>query len=106
MVIKTFDEIPTERHEEICIKVIKHCLKAYYKLDGDMTAQPGVVKTEAVINTYPGDIFCIKIDIDRAINMLPLKLRKIIIMHFIVGFPVSKICAMLGFKFRVDFIAP
>jgi hypothetical protein len=101
--VKTFDEIPPEQHKEMAINVIKLCLKSYHKLSEDMYPQSGAVKTEASMKTYPGDIFCIKIDIDRAINILPFQLRKVVIMAFIAGLPVSKICAMLGFKFRVDF---
>lgn len=101
--MRVFDDIPEEKHKEMAIKVIKLCLKSYYKLSEEMYPQTGAVKTEAIVNTYPGDIFCIKMDIDKAINCLPLQLRKITLMAFIMGWPVSKICNTLGFKFRVDF---
>jgi DNA-directed RNA polymerase specialized sigma24 family protein len=104
--MRTFDEIPPEKHKDVAIKVIKLALKSYYKLAEDMYPATGAVKTEAMGNMHPGDTFCLKIDIDRAIEQLPLKLRKIIIMAFIVGWPVSKICSALGFKFRVDFTVP
>jgi hypothetical protein len=103
--MKTFDDIPPERHKEISIKVLKHCLKAYYKLSGTMFPQSSIIRQEDALNAYPGDIFSLKIDIDRAISILSLKLRKIIIMAFIIDIPVAKICSMLGYKFRVDFIA-
>ena len=106
MLMRTFDEVPPEKHKEIAIKVIKLALKSYYKLTEDMYPSTGAVKTETVTSYHPGDIFCLKIDIDRAIEQLPLNLRKIIIMAFIVGWPVSKICSALGFKFRVDFTVP
>jgi DNA-directed RNA polymerase specialized sigma24 family protein len=104
--VRTFDDIPADKHKEIAIKVIKFALKSYYKLAEDMYPATGAVKTETMSNLHPGDIFCLKIDIDRAIQQLPLNLRKIIIMAFIVGWPVSKICSALGFKFRVDFTVP
>jgi len=101
--MKTFDDVPPERHKEISIKVIKYCLKAYFKLSSTMYPQSSVVRQEDALNAYPGDIFSLKIDIDRAISILSLKLRKIIIMAFIIDIPVAKICSMLGYKFRVDF---
>jgi hypothetical protein len=103
MSIKTFDEVPPEQHKEVAIKVIKHCLKSYYRMSSSMYPQSSVVRETDAMNTYPGDIFNLKLDIDRAIGVLSLKLQKIIIMHFIIDVPVDKICAMLGYKFRVDF---
>jgi len=102
MSIKTFDEVPPELHKEVAIKVIKHCLKAYYRMSSSMFPQSSVVREADAMNTYPGDIFNLKLDIDRAIGILPLKLKKIIIMLFIMDVPVDKACAMMGFKFRVD----
>lgn len=101
--MKTFDEVPPELHKEVAIKVIKHCLKSYYKMSSSMYPQSSVVREADAMNTYPGDIFDLKLDIDRAVGVLSLKLKKIIIMHFIIDVPVDKICSMLGYKFRVDF---
>ena len=101
--MKTFDEVPPELHKEIAIKVIKHCLKSYYKMSNSMYPQSSVMRETDAMNTYPGDIFNLKLDIDRAIGVLSLNYKKIIIMHFIMDIPVDKICSMLGFKFRVDF---
>jgi hypothetical protein len=100
--LRTFDEVPPELHKEVAIKVIKHCLKAYYRMSSSMYPQSSVVRESDAMNTYPGDIFNLKLDIDRAVGVLPLKLKKIVIMHFIMDVPVDKICNQLGFKFRVD----
>ena len=100
--IRTFDDVPKEQHKEISIKVIKHCLKNYYRMSSSMFPQSSVVREADAANTYPGDIFNLKLDIDKAIGVLPLKLKKIIIMLFIMDVPVDKACQMLGFKFRVD----
>jgi hypothetical protein len=89
--------------KENCIQVIKYCLKYYYHLNTDMYPQSSAVKTEVAVNPYYGNMFCIKMDMDETIQKLPPKLKKIIIMHFIMDLPVGKICAMLGFKFRIDF---
>jgi hypothetical protein len=105
--LRTFNDVSLEKHKETCIKVIKHCLKQYYKLDSEMFPQSGAVKTETVTNTsYLGDIFCIKLDIDRAIAQLPLQFKKIVIMHFIVDFPIHKLCPMMAMKYRVDAYRP
>jgi hypothetical protein len=102
--VKTFDDVAQENHKEICIKVLKYWLKNYYKLDGMAFPQSSILKQEDMSrgNTYPGDTFCLKLDIERAIDKLPFHLKKIIYLFSIVGFPVGKICLMLGFKFRVD----
>jgi hypothetical protein len=102
--LRTFDDITPEDHKEICIKVLKYWLKNYYKLDGMAFPQSSILKQDDILaeNTYPGDLFCLKLDIERAINKLPLRLKKIIYLFSIIGFPVGKICLMLGFKFRVD----
>lgn len=101
--MRTFDDVPPEKHKEVAINVVKLCLKSYHKLDDDMHPQHGAVKTETASTNYPGDLFCIKMDIDRAIEILPLHTRKVVILAFIAGLSVGKICAMMGFKFRVDF---
>ena len=101
---RTFDEVPSEKHKEIAIKVIKHCLKAYSRMSNSMYPQSSVIREVDAMNTYPNDIFDLKMDIDAAINALPLKYRKIILMHFILDIPVDKICSASGYKFRVDFL--
>ena len=102
--VKTFDDIKPEDHKEICIKVLKYWLKNYYKLDGIVSPQSSILKQDDINgdNSYPGDSFCLKLDIERAINKLPLRLKKVIYLFSIIGYPVGKICLMLGFKFRVD----
>ena len=104
LLARTFDDILPEDHKEVSIKVLKHWLKNYYKLDGMAFPQSSILKQDELVsgNTYPGDSFCLKLDIEDAINTLPLRLKKIIFLHYIIGFPVGKICLMLGFKFRVD----
>lgn len=101
---RTFEDITLEDHKEISIKVLKHWLKNYYKLDGLSFPQSSILKQEDIVagNSNSGDTFCMKMDIEAAINTLPLRLKKIIYLHYIIGFPVGKICLMLGFKFRVD----
>lgn len=102
--MRTFDEVPPEKHKEISIKVLKHCLKYYFKLNSNMYPQSCVVRREdSFTNSITGDIFSLKLDIDRVIKTLPLKLRKIVILSFIMDVPVAKICSMLSFRFRVDF---
>jgi hypothetical protein len=100
---KLLEKTNKDKNKEISIQVIKHCLKYYYHLNTDMYPQSSAVKTEVSINPYHGNMFCMKMDIDETIQKLPPKLKKIIIMHFIMDLPVGKICAMLGFKFRIDF---
>lgn len=102
--MKTFNDIRPEEHKEICIKVLKYWLKNYYKLDGISSPQSSILKQDDLIAsiTDPGDSFCLKLDIERAINKLPLRLRKIIYLFSIIGMPVGKICLMLSLRFRVD----
>jgi hypothetical protein len=100
--IKTFDDVPAEMHKEVAVKVIKHCLKQYYRMSNSMYPQSSVLRETDAMNTYPGDIFNIKLDIDKAVDTLSLRLKKIIIMHFIMDVPVGKVCSLLGYKFRVD----
>jgi len=104
MIARTFDDVTPEDHKEIAIKVLKHWLKNYYKLDGIAFPQSSIIRQEDLVSgsLYSGDAFCMKMDIEDAINTLPLRLKKIIYLHYIIGFPVGKICLMLGFKFRVD----
>lgn len=101
---KTFDDVPSEAHKEVCFKVLKHWLKNYYKLSGMAFPQSSILKQEELIKgaTYAGDSFCLKLDIEKAINALPLRLKKIIYLHYIIDLPVGKICTMLSYKFRVD----
>lgn len=104
MAITIDDKINDKKYKDTCIKVIKHCLKYYYHLNADMYPQSTAVKTfDFSLSPFYGNMFCIKLDIDKTIQTLPPKLKKIIIMHFIMDLPVGKICAMLGFKFRIDF---
>ena len=100
--IRTFDEIPAEKHKEVAIKVIKHCLKSYYRMSSSMYPQSSVIRETDAALTVPGDIFNLKLDIDAAIAILPLKLKKIVIMLFLCDIPVDKACSMLGYRFRVD----
>lgn len=101
---KTFDDVPPEHHKEVCFKVLKYWLKNYYKLDGMAFPQSSILKQEELVTgaTFAGDSFCLKMDIEAAIATLPLRLKKIVYLHYIIGLPVGKICTMLGFKFRVD----
>lgn len=101
--MRTFDEVPPEKHKEISIKVLKHCLKYYFKLNSNMYPQSCVVRREDSFTNSSGDISSLKLDIDRVIQILPLKLRKIVILSFIIDVPVAKICSMLSFRFRVVF---
>ena len=100
-----FDNIPPNQHKAICIKFIKEWLKHYYKFQVTDSPQSSILRpqTNTLETTYPNTSFCDKLDIDRAIEELPLKLRKIVYMHFIIGYSVAKVCTMLGFKFRVNF---
>lgn len=102
--MRTFDDVSPEKHKEISIKVLKYWLKNIYKMDGLSTPSNGVIKQEDILlqSQQLGNVFCLKLDITAAIDTLPLRLKKIVYLHYIIGFPVSKICLMLGFKFRVD----
>jgi len=102
--VRTFDDVSPEKHKEISIKVLKYWLKNIYKMDGLSTPSNGVIKQEDILlqSQQLGNVFCLKLDITAAIDTLPLRLKKIVYLHYIIGFPVSKICLMLGFKFRVD----
>ena len=103
LTLRTFDEVPSEEHRAVCIKVLKHCLKYYFKLNSNMYPQSCVVRKEdSFTNNITGDIFSLKLDIDRVIQSLPLKSRKIIILSYIMDIPKNKICSMLSFRFRVD----
>lgn len=101
---KTFKDIPPEKHKQICIKVLKFWLKSYYKLNNNIFPRSSVLKQEEYINgvTDSGDSFCLKMDIDDAIEHLPLHLKKIIYLNYILDLPISKIILMLNYKYRID----
>jgi hypothetical protein len=54
--MRTFNEVPPEKHKEMAINVIKFCLKSYHRLSEEMYPQTGAVKTEASTKIYPGDV--------------------------------------------------
>jgi len=59
--------------------------------------------TDHYLKTNPENYFCEKVQIEEALEKLPLRLRKIIYLYFVLGIPVAKICTLLGYKFRVNF---
>ena len=101
---KTFNEVPPEKHKEVCFKVLKYWLKSYYKLNISAFPQSSVLKQDELLNGTmdSGDSLCLKLDIDNAIAKLPLKLKKMIYLSYILDMPVKKIKILLNYKFRID----
>lgn len=101
---RTFNDVPPECHKQVCFKVLKFWLKSYYKLNAGAFPQSSVLRQEELINgaVDVGDSFALKMDIDNAIEALPLGLKKIIYLNYILDLPVNKTCLILGLKFRVD----
>lgn len=99
---RNFDDIPPEKYKEVALKTIKACLKNYHQLNSSMYPQSSAVHKGIVHNFKNIDAFSLKLDIDKAINSLSLKSKKIIILLWILQMPLLTVRDMLGFKHRVD----
>ena len=99
---KTFDEISVKKHELYAIRAIQFCLKYYHQLETESYSKLLAVKSKYQEDNLLSETWCLKLDIDEAIAKLPLKLRKFVILRYVLDLPVDKIHKILGMKFPIN----